>query len=100
MKVRDYIVRALLFVVIAFEVAILTTEGIVPAGAYAAVLLGPIVIWKLARHQTIKEKIVRVLACIAFVYAVVVGFAFYKGYQTKVGHERAMEYLEKSWNER
>jgi hypothetical protein len=70
-------------------------------------LIGPIVIWNWGRthavndgeqsprRRTIKERIVRVLACIAFVYAVGMGLGFYKGYQTQVLFERAMDELGK-----
>jgi hypothetical protein len=120
MKVYAYLRRAMLLVVIAFEVMIWATEGIVPVCAYAAILVGPIVIWKWGRfpasstangseskdgerspqRETIKRRILRVLACIAFVYAVGIGLGMYRSYQTKVGHERAMERFSEGLHER
>jgi hypothetical protein len=113
MKVSTYLRLAMLLAVIAFEAMIWQTEGIVPVCAYAAMLGGPIVIWNWGRfpasstangseskdgeqspqRETIKRKILRVLACIAFVYAVGIGLGMYRGYQTKVLHDRAMEQL-------
>jgi hypothetical protein len=113
MKVSTYLRLSMLLVVIAFEVMIWQTEGIVPVCAYAAMLGGPIVIWNWGRfpasstangseskdgeqspqRETIKRWILRVLACIAFVYADGIGLGMYRSYMMKVGHERAMEQL-------